>query len=70
MINLKNRIIKLGSETYTLDSFEVWFVGPLGLCKTVGEAVEVCDTMGLDCETNIRPISVAVNVETGIYEQV
>ena len=62
--------MKLGDKTYPITGFSVWFVGPLGLCTTLEQALDVCASVSVDPNMHIRPISVAVTDTEGVYEQV
>lgn len=60
MVNLTDRKIILGEETFELTSFETWFQTPRGVCMTLAQAMQVCTNMDLDPELAIRPVPVAL----------
>jgi hypothetical protein len=53
---------------YPIVRFDVYFSTPRGMCTDLGEAIEVCEGMGVDPELNIRPAAVAVADAEGVYE--
>lgn len=70
MVSLQSGILKLGTKTYTIIDYKVWFVTPSGLCTTLDQAIEVCSAANVSVDLNVRPICVAITDQEGVYEQI
>lgn len=67
MFNLTNHTVTLGSTTYHIERFEVWFQSPMGLFDNIDLALEKCKSNDIDGEFFIAPVPVAI-AAGGIYE--
>jgi hypothetical protein len=56
---LSNRII-VGDIDERIKRWETWFSTPLGLCKTLHEAVELMKKNEIDARMAIAPVAVAI----------
>ncbi len=68
MIDYKEMVLTIGTNSGQVISFDTWWMTPFGICGSLDEAKRALDSRELPYDI-LRPITVAV-CSNGLYEPI